>query len=104
MSGALIRRVVRAVFAVGTIATAAVSHSQGLQPPNSTTEQSRPAPSPIPAASTSTATRIVAVEWRIKQGQESEFLDYVSTRTTIPDRSGQVADFMNRVESREQYP
>ena len=51
-----------------------------------------------------TATRIVAVEWRIKKGQENEFLEYWSTRATIPDRSGLVAEFLNRVESREQFP
>jgi hypothetical protein len=51
-----------------------------------------------------TATRIVAVEWRIKKGQENEFLEYWSTRSTIPDRSGLVAEFLNRVESREQFP
>ncbi len=51
-----------------------------------------------------TTTRIVAVEWRIKKGQENEFLEYWSTRSTIPDRSGLVAEFLNRVESREQFP
>jgi hypothetical protein len=48
--------------------------------------------------------RIVGVEWRIKKGQESEFLEYWSTRSTIQDRSGLVGEFLNRVESREQYP
>ncbi len=56
------------------------------------------------ASTEQTATRIVAVEWRIKKGQENEFLEYWSTRSTIPDRSGLVAEFLNRVESREQYP
>ena len=51
-----------------------------------------------------TAMRIVAVEWRIKKGHENEFLKYWSTRSTIPDRSGLVAEFLNRVESREQFP
>ncbi len=51
-----------------------------------------------------TAMRIVAVEWRIKKGQENEFLEYWSTRATIQDRSGLVAEFLNRVESREQFP
>ena len=41
-----------------------------------------------------TATRIVAVEWRIKKGQENEFLEYWSTRSTIPDRSGIVSAFV----------
>jgi hypothetical protein len=56
------------------------------------------------ASTEQTATRIVAVEWRIKKGQENEFLEYWSTRSTIPDRSGLVAEFLNRVESREQFP
>jgi hypothetical protein len=51
-----------------------------------------------------TPMRMVAVEWRIKKGQENEFLEYWSTRSTIPDRSGLVGEFLNRVESREQYP
>src|SRR3712207_9116057 len=51
-----------------------------------------------------TAPRIVVVEWRIKKGQENEFLEYWSTRSTIPDRSGLVAEFLSRVESREQFP
>ncbi len=57
-----------------------------------------------PAAATTTPMRIDAVEWRIQKGQETEFLEYWSTRATIPDRSGLVAEFLNRVESREQFP
>jgi hypothetical protein len=56
------------------------------------------------AAHETTTTRIVAVEWRIKKGWENEFLEYWSTRSTIPDRSGLVGEFLNRVESHEQYP
>ena len=70
--------------------------------------QALPAPAPqvdqSPAAAAATPMRIVGVEWRIKKGQESEFLEYWSTRSTIPDRSGLVGEFLNRVESREQYP
>src|ERR687894_710217 len=62
------------------------------------------APQVQQAPAEQTATRIVAVEWRIKKGQENEFLEYWSTRSTIPDRSGLVGEFLNRVESREQYP
>ena len=69
--------------------------------------QALPAPAPqvdqSPAAA-ATPMRIVGVEWRIKKGQEDEFLEYWSTRSTIPDRSGLVGEFLNRVESREQYP
>ena len=57
-----------------------------------------------PQKQAETATRMVAVEWRIKKGQEEEFLEYWSTRSTIPDRSGLVGEFLNRVETREQYP
>ena len=63
-----------------------------------------PAPQVQQAPAEQTATRIVAVEWRIKKGQENEFLEYWSTRATIPDRSGLVAEFLNRVERREQFP
>jgi hypothetical protein len=57
-----------------------------------------------PKKQAETATRVVAVEWRIKKGHEDEFLQYWSTRSTIPDRSGLVGEFLSRVESREQYP
>ena len=69
--------------------------------------QALPAPAPPVAQAPSaeaTPMRVVAVEWRIKKGQENEFLEYWSTRSTIPDRSGLVGEFLNRVESREQYP
>ena len=52
----------------------------------------------------STATRIVIVEWRIKTGRENDFLEHWSTRSTIPDRSGLIHEFLSRVESREQFP
>jgi hypothetical protein len=51
-----------------------------------------------------TATRIVLVEWRIKKGQESEFLNYWSTRATIEDRTGLVGEFLSRVEDQTQFP
>jgi len=70
--------------------------------PTSKTEQVV-ARTPV-AAHETTTTRIVAVEWRIKKGWENEFLEYWSTRSTIPDRSGLVGEFLNRVESHEQYP
>jgi hypothetical protein len=56
-----------------------VSWAQALPAPAPQVEQS-------PAAA-ATPMRIVGVEWRIKKGQESEFLEYWSTRSTIPDRS-----------------
>jgi hypothetical protein len=48
--------------------------------------------------------RIVVVEWRIKKGSEQEFLEYWSERSTIPDRSGLIGEFLSRVEDRSQYP
>ena len=52
----------------------------------------------------STEARIVVVEWKIKKGHEQEFLDYWATKSTIPDRSGLIAEFMSGEESREQFP
>jgi hypothetical protein len=57
-----------------------------------------------PAGQDTTATRIVLVEWRIKKGQEQEFLDYWSTRATIEDRTGLVGEFLSRVEDQTQFP
>ena len=51
-----------------------------------------------------TATRIVLVEWRIKKGQENEFLTYWSTQATIQDRTGLVGEFLSRVEDQKQFP
>ncbi len=75
--------------------------AQAVSAPPPSVSQNAPAPN---TKQEETATRIVAVEWRIKKGQENEFLEYWSTRATIPDRSGLVAEFLNRVESREQFP
>ena len=99
--------------ALGVSLAPALSWAQALPAPAPQVEQApaqalpAPAPqveqAPAPAAA-ATPMRIVAVEWRIKKGQENEFLEYWSTRATIPDRSGLVAEFLNRVESREQFP
>jgi hypothetical protein len=48
--------------------------------------------------------RIIVVEWRIKKGSEQEFLEYWSERSTIPDRSGLIGEFLSRVEDRNEYP
>jgi len=58
----------------------------------------------ITSVQEATSMRIIFVEWRIKKGHEEEFLEYWSTRSTIPDRSGLFSEFLSRVESREQYP
>jgi hypothetical protein len=57
-----------------------------------------------PASPDTTSARIVLVEWRIKKGRENEFLEYWSTRSTIPDRSGLIGEFLSRVADRKQYP
>lgn len=40
------------------------------------------------------------VEWKIKRGRESDFLDYWSTRSTIPNRSGLISEFLSEVDAR----
>ena len=62
-----------------------------------------PAP-PSPRPVESTTTRIVVVEWRIKKGWENAFLEYWSTQSTVPDRSGLINEFLSRIESQEQFP
>ncbi len=62
------------------------------------------APLHFPHPEVSTDTRIVIVEWRIKTGRENDFLEYWSTRSTIPDRSGLIHEFLSRIESQEQFP
>jgi hypothetical protein len=71
--------------------------------------QANPAPAPQPTRPEArpdalTPMRVILVEWRIKKGRENDFLEYWSTRSTVPDRSGLIAEFLNRVESREQFP
>lgn len=44
-------------------------------------------------------TRIVVVEWKIKAGRECDFLNYWATRSTIPNRSGLVGEFLSEVDS-----
>lgn len=51
-----------------------------------------------------TPMRIVIVEWRIKKGHETEFLDYWSNKATIADRSGLISEFLNRVENQQDFP
>jgi len=48
--------------------------------------------------------RIVLVEWRIRKGEEEQFLEYWSKRVIVQDRSGLIGEFLSRVESRQQYP
>jgi hypothetical protein len=46
------------------------------------------------------ATRIVVVEWKIKKGRECDFLNYWATRSTIPNRSGLIGEFLSEVDQR----
>ena len=48
----------------------------------------------FPAADPAVA-RIVIVEWRIRKGRECEFLSYWSTRATISNRAGLIAEFLS---------
>jgi heme-degrading monooxygenase HmoA len=57
-----------------------------------------------PHAEHASTMQLVAVEWRIKKGQESEFLKYWSTRPAVADRSGVLANFLNQVDRNEQFP
>ncbi|NIX77880.1 hypothetical protein [Microvirga terricola] len=62
------------------------------------------APSEQQVSPEETSARIILVEWRIKKGREHEFLEYWSKRSTIPDRSGLIGEFLSRVEDRKQFP
>ncbi len=107
---ALRRRTLTCALVAGLLsAGASVVVADGLAP------VAQPAPPPAPAAQVqpgamaagnplSTEARIVVVEWKIKKGHEQEFLDYWSTKSTIPDRTGLIAEFMSGEESRQQFP
>ena len=51
-----------------------------------------------------TQVRLVVVHWKIKQGQEQEFLDYWAQRSPVADRSGLVGEFLSSVEDRDRFP
>jgi hypothetical protein len=65
-----------------------------------------PAAPPVAADTSplSTEARIVVVEWKIKKGQEQEFRDYWAKKSTIPDRSGLIAEFLSGEEDRAKFP
>jgi hypothetical protein len=88
------------------LSLAAMALSVALTPAASFAQEA-----PVPQAGQSaaaeqeqTSTRIVLVEWRIKKGREAEFLEYWSKRSTIPDRSGLVGEFLSRVDDQKQFP
>ena len=76
-----------------------ISSARSVAPDASswTKETATPAPD-------TTAMRIVLVEWRIRKGEEEQFLEYWSKRVIVQDRSGLIGEFLSRVESRQQYP
>jgi hypothetical protein len=51
-----------------------------------------------PRAADPAVARIVIVEWRIRKGRECEFLSYWSTRATISNRTGLIAEFLSEVD------
>lgn len=105
------RRLTMAVLAM-LLSTGASAVADGIAPQTQGPQaQASPAPQAPAAAALdaagkplSTEARIVVVEWKIKKGHEQEFLDYWATKSTIPDRSGLIAEFMSGEESREQFP
>lgn len=88
-------------------ATAADSLSPPASPATPAPASSASAPqgagAPVPNL-LSTEARIVIVEWKIKKGHEQEFLDYWAKTSTIPDRSGLIAEFMSSGASRDKFP
>lgn len=108
---AVLRRRTLATALVATLLSAGASAvvAESLAP---APQPAVPAPIAAPAPQTadvagkplSTEARIVIVEWKIKKGHEQEFLDYWATKSTIPDRTGLIAEFMSGEESREQFP
>ncbi len=59
---------------------------------------------PAQDAEGATPVRLVVVHWKIKQGQEQEFLDYWAQRSPVADRSGLVGEFLSSVEDRDRFP
>lgn len=101
--------VIPAVLAVGLMALGPhLVFSETLVAPPPALQQAPAAPpvvaSPQGAIEAQPQTRIVVVEWKIKKGHEQEFLDYWSQKSTIPDRSGLIAEFLSGEESRERFP
>lgn len=67
-----------------------------------------PQPSPnvfgtaaVVAPSAATSLRIIVVHWKIRHGMEDQFLQYWSTRATVADRSGLVAEFLSSSADRQ---
>ena len=103
-------RVIASGFGLGLLlaaplaaqSVAPVQPAAPLAPPSSIVV---PAIAAAPDASPlSTEARIVVVEWKIKKGQEQEFREYWAKKSTIPDRSGLIAEFLSGEEDRGRFP
>ena len=105
-------RTLTAVVAVGLLsAGVGVAIGEDVKPIAPGAAAPAPAPAAAPQATAdaagnplSTDARIVIVEWKIKKGHEKEFLDYWETKSTIPDRSGLIAEFMSSEEDHAKFP
>ena len=104
------RRTMTAVFAVGLLSAGiGVAVGEDVKPIAPAAGATAPAPAPqVTTDATgnplSTDARIVIVEWKIKKGHEKEFLDYWETKSTIPNRSGLIAEFMSSEEDHAKFP
>ncbi len=105
-SGTMTAILVAGMLSAGVTLVPADTLPPAIQP--STTLAPAPAPpemrADVAGKPLSTEARIIVVEWKIKKGHEQEFLDYWATKSTIPDRTGLIAEFMSGEESREQFP
>jgi hypothetical protein len=99
-----LRSSLKPVRAARTLRSSLIALGLALAPALSFAQEAPVARQARPAGPETTTARIVLVEWRIKKGREQEFLDYWSTRSTIPDRSGLIGEFLSRVEDRKQFP
>ncbi len=48
-----------------------------------------------PAPEGSSPLAFAIIEWKIKKGQDKEFLDYWGTKSTIADRTGLIGEFLS---------
>ncbi len=101
----LSRRSMLSALAVGSVALgASLAVADNLAPATTTAPAPAATTAPSTAATDTGDARIIVVEWKIKKGHEQEFLDYWSQKSTIPDRSGLIGEFMTTAESKDKYP
>jgi hypothetical protein len=98
-------RVLTAGLGLGLLLSAPLAAQNALPAAQPATAPVTPVAVAAPdAAPLSTEARIIVVEWKIKKGQEQEFLDYWAKKATVPDRSGLIAEFLSSEENRERFP